>query len=378
MTSRIIQFGTSRFLQAHAALFVHEARQAGQDVGPITVVQISGSSSRNGRVAAFGKPGGYPVVLRGISAGKPVDHTVNVTSVERGLSATDDWDELSRIFSTEAEFIVSNTGDTGYQTWQDEDRFGVTGQIPRSFPAKLAALLVKRWQISGRPLVILPCELVTGNGLVLRQAVVDCAQQNDAPTDFMVWLDANVAFAETLVDRIVSEPIEPIGAIAEPYAIWAIKRAPGVRLPCTHESIVLTDNLEPYERLKLHILNLGHTFLAEIWQRESRPANETVRLILADVGIRERLDTLYRDEVLPGFAANDMASEASAYVATTLERFSNPFLEHRLSDIAQHHRAKVARRIHAFLTWAAAANSSSKMPALSELAGRYPLQEATV
>lgn len=107
MTSRIIQFGTSRFLQAHAALFVHEARQAGQDAGPITVVQISGSSSRNGRVAAFGKPGGYPVTLRGISARQPVDRTVNVTSVERGLSATDDWDELSRIFSTEAEFVVS-------------------------------------------------------------------------------------------------------------------------------------------------------------------------------------------------------------------------------------------------------------------------------
>lgn len=251
-------------------------------------------------------------------------------------------------------------------------------QIPRSFPAKLAALLVKRWQISGRPLVILPCELVTRNGHVLRQAVVDCAQQNDAPIDFIGWLDANVAFAETLVDRIVSEPIEPIGAIAEPYALWAIKRAPGIRLPCTHESIVLTDDLEPYERLKLHILNLGHTFLAEIWQRENRPTDETVRLILTDAAVRARLDTLYRDEVLPGFAANGMASEASAYVATTLERFSNPFLDHRLSDIAQHHRPKVARRVHAFLKWATAANSASEMPVLNELAAQYPVQEATI
>ncbi|CAN7320533.1 hypothetical protein [Mesorhizobium caraganae] len=38
----IFQFGTSRFLQAHAALFVHEALQAGDAVGPITVVAISG------------------------------------------------------------------------------------------------------------------------------------------------------------------------------------------------------------------------------------------------------------------------------------------------------------------------------------------------
>ena len=37
MARRIIQFGTSRFLQAHADLFVHEARLAGQDIGPISV-----------------------------------------------------------------------------------------------------------------------------------------------------------------------------------------------------------------------------------------------------------------------------------------------------------------------------------------------------
>ena len=57
--------------------------------------------------------------------------------------------------------------------------------------------------------------------------------------------------------------------------------------------IVLADDLEPYERLKLHILNLGHTFLAEIWQREGRPEGETVREILADPGVRARLDALY-------------------------------------------------------------------------------------
>lgn len=371
MSSRIIQFGTSRFLQAHAALFVHEAQQSGQDVGPIAVVQVSGASSRSGRVAAFGNPQGYPVIIRGMSDGQPLNRTIQVTSVDRGLSAMGHWRELSKLFAEEAEFVVSNTGDTGYQTWPEEDRFGSDDDVPRSFPAKLAALLVQRWQASARPLVILPCELITGNGHVLKQAVVDCARLNNVAAGFYDWLDGHVAFAETLVDRIVSEPIEPIGAVAEPYALWAIKRAPGVRAPCQHPSIVLTDDLEPYERLKLHILNLGHTFLAEIWQREGRSADETVRAILADKDIRTRLDTLYESEVLPGFAANGMGDEAKAYVATTLDRFRNPFLDHRIADISQHHPEKVARRIRAFLDWADKARSTSDMGTLRQIAAHY-------
>ena len=376
VSSRIIQFGTSRFLQAHAAFFVHEARQSGQDVGPITIVQVSGASSRSGRVAAFSNPAGYPVVIRGMSDGQPIDRSVQVTSVDRGLSAVEHWEELSRLFAEDAEFVISNTGETGYKTRPEEDRFGATGQVPRSFPAKLAALLVRRWQASGRSLVILPCELMTGNGSVLKQTVIDCARLNDVPAEFYTWLDGHAAFAETLVDRIVSEPIEPIGAVAEPYALWAIKRAPGIRAPCHHPSIVLTDDLAPYERLKLHILNLGHTFLAEIWQRENRPADETVRAILADKDIRARLDTLYESEVLPGFAANSMGDEAKAYVATTLDRFLNPFLDHRIADISQHHPEKVARRIHAFLDWADSAGSPSGMLMLRQIAARYPLAEA--
>ena len=70
MSGRIIQFGTSRFLQAHVDLFVHEARQAGQAAGPITVVQSSGAADRAGRVAAFGQP--YPVIIRGVQEGRAV------------------------------------------------------------------------------------------------------------------------------------------------------------------------------------------------------------------------------------------------------------------------------------------------------------------
>jgi tagaturonate reductase len=43
MATPILQFGTSRFLQAHADLFIDEALRKGDALGRITVVQTTGA-----------------------------------------------------------------------------------------------------------------------------------------------------------------------------------------------------------------------------------------------------------------------------------------------------------------------------------------------
>jgi len=352
MSGCIIQFGTSRFLQAHVDLFVHEARVGGQDAGPISVVQISASSDRAGRVGAFNAPGGFPVIIRGMEKGAAVERRLMVTSVERGLAVAADWAVLCELFETAADYVVSNTGDTGYEISDADLGPGLfSGGPPASFPGKLAALLHRRWLAGGRALTILPCELLNRNGRALQAAVLRVAEAAGADARFMAWVRDGVVWTDTLVDRIVSEALEPIGAVAEPYALWVIERRPGLVLPCEHPCIILAEDLEPFERLKLHILNLGHTFLADVWRREARAADETVREILADPAVRKRLEALYRDEVVPVFAVRGMRAEAEAYVAATMERFLNPFLAHRLADIAQNHATKVERRIAAFLAW---------------------------
>lgn len=53
MTERVFQFGTGRFLRAHADLFIDEARNAGQPAGPITVVKTTAGGTRAGRIAAL-------------------------------------------------------------------------------------------------------------------------------------------------------------------------------------------------------------------------------------------------------------------------------------------------------------------------------------
>jgi len=377
VTGRIIQFGTSRFLQAHVGVFVHEARVSGQDVGPIAVVQASNSTGRAGRVQAFGRPEGYPVLIRGIENGVKIDRRIDVLSVDRGFSAARDWRELSGCFVAEADVVVSNMGDTGYEV-ADSDRGSalLSGDVPQSFPGKLTALLHRRWRDGARPLTVLPCELVHRNGRILEDRVLALASEAGAPSAFVEWIAKEIIFAETLVDRIVSEPIEPIGAVAEPYALWAIKRAPGLSAPCIHPAIVLADELEPFERLKLHILNLGHTVLADIWLSESRAPNETVREILANASIAERLDHILQREVLPGFAVHGMEAEARGYIVTTLDRFRNPFLDHRISDIAQNHVMKIDRRILAFLKWIAERGHAPATPKLDAFKARQSALQA--
>lgn len=362
MPTPILQFGTSRFLQAHADLFVSEAMEAGKALGPITVVQTSGDPARAGRIGALSAPEGFPVIIRGLEEGKPVERELRVRSVTRSLSTATDWEAVVQIFVDEARVVICNTGDKGYAL---VDGDGVDG-IPQSFPMKLLALLYARFRGCGTPLTILPCELISRNGDVLQRLIVNLASRHIPDATFVSWLSTRVVWGNTLVDRIVSEPIEPAGAIAEPYAIWAIERQPGLTIPCEHPSIKVVDDLTPYERLKLHILNLGHTVLADRWMKDGRPEAECVKDILADLTVRAELEAIYREEVVPGFRMHGLGADAEAYVATTLERFGNPYLDHRLRDIAGNHAEKIVRRIIDFRDWC----PDVPMPKLSAVAGR--------
>ena len=178
MAKRIIQFGTSRFLQAHADLFIHEARIAGQDIGPITVVKTTRGTERSGRVSAFGDKAGYPVIIRGITDNQTVNNTLSVTSIDGGLNADRDWQKLNEVFANEAQVVFSNVGESGYAIpTEDEVSTPTANQVPASFPAKLLSLLHARYVAGGKPLLILPCELISENGKVLRQILVGLADK---------------------------------------------------------------------------------------------------------------------------------------------------------------------------------------------------------
>jgi tagaturonate reductase len=354
----VLQFGTSRFLQAHADLFIAEARAQGQDAGPITIVQSSGDTSRTHRLEALTQP--FPIRIEGQSGGETVKHTVMVDSVTRAISTAREWDAVAEVFVNEAEIILSNTGDAGYAAQPADDTPGF--EQSKSYPGKLTDLLRLRFAAGAAPLQIMPLELIVNNGAVLKQRVLELAQTDD--TAFREYLETDVIWVNSLVDRIVSEPLEPAGAVAEPYALWAIEAQPGLRLPCDHPSVQVVDDLGKIEALKLFVLNLGHSFFADSWINEGGDDSVLVRDLMAAPGA---LTTVLQDEVRPAFVAAGWADEFDSYVATTMDRFANPFLAHRISDIAQNHSQKVDRRIGGFLAFAHEHGDASEKPILQNI-----------
>jgi tagaturonate reductase len=345
----ILQFGTSRFLQAHVDLFVSEAMAHGAALGGITVVQTTDDPRSAARVAALASGHGHEVHIRGLAHGRPVDERRQCRSVRAALRTSTDWAAVRREFRDETlQVVVSNTGDAG---WYLHDADGVQALAhgagaPRAFPAKLLVALHDRWQ--ARPdaaLTLLPCELVARNGDRLRDIVIGLARSWRLDEAFQAWLLARPVWANSLVDRIVPEAIEPVGAVAEPYALWAIERQPGLVVPCRHPDIVLTDELGHFERLKLWLLNLGHTALAELWIRDGRPSGRTVVDAMRDDAMRGTVERLWADEVLPVFDALGEGAAARAYLGTLRERLLNPWLAHPLADIAANHEQKKGRRL---------------------------------
>ncbi|KKW67163.1 D-mannonate oxidoreductase [Lampropedia cohaerens] len=394
MIEPIVQFGTSRFLLAHADLFVSDALQgcagAHSAIGGITVVQTTDNPASSARVAALAAGSGYPVVIRGIGAGRQVDERVQCTAVRQALRTHDPahWQALrAGVASPAVRVILSNTADRGYAL-RDEDgpaALAADAPAPASFPAKLLVLLHGRWTSSpDAPLTLLPCELIERNGQVLHELVCTLAARWRLDEAFIAWLGTRCVWANSLVDRIVSEAIEPVGAVAEPYALWAIEAQDGLQLPCEHPAITLTDNLEQFEQLKLFLLNAAHTFLAERWLQGqadgSRPADEIVRQAMCDAALRAELEALWAEEILPVFGASGSAGHAVAlaYVGSVRERFENPFLHHRLADIAQNHAQKKQRRLAPIIARAEALGLQLPQPrlraALATCSGRESAQ----
>ncbi|RQT15640.1 mannitol dehydrogenase family protein [Burkholderia contaminans] len=374
MMPPILQFGTSRFLLAHVDLFVSQALDDGNAIGGIGIVQTTGNPASRARIDALRATGRYPVRIRGCDRGGVVDEVVECRAVRRAWDAERDWADIRGAAIETVRVIVSNTGDAGYRADPRDvaDLLAHPEHAPHGFPAKLLALLHARWQV--RPddgVSILPCELLTNNGDTLRDIVLGLARQWRLPDAFADYLSHRCIWVNSLVDRIVSEPLHPVGAIAEPYALWAIERRAGMALPCRHAQIVVTDDLRSHERLKLFFLNLGHSWLAEQWLAAGRDAAETVLDAMNDPRLRDGLEAVWREEVAPVFVALGLRETAERYVDSVRERLLNPFLAHRIADIAVNHREKVARRIAPLLALADSLALPAEQPRLRQLVARH-------
>lgn len=369
LDERILQFGTGKFLRCFADLFVHETNGGRTTPSGVVVVQSTGAE----RARALNRQGGhYHVAVRGLHEGKRVDSTVEVTSIRRALAADDDWAQVLDIARAESlQAIVSNVTEAGYRLDPQDAPLslsvrgdpiyrvlqgaspprppeGGTTNAPRSFPAKLTAVLAVRWEAGLPGVTILPCELIEGNARQLLRLVLEVAVGWDLPQAFLAWVEGQCGWHDTLVDRIVSAPApddpwsqrDPLFAVAEPFALWLVEGKLDVAGFSEHPAVRAVDDLAPHHLRKVRILNGAHTALVA----KARPLGiETVREAIENERIRPWLERLLFEEIVPTLEGR--TDQPRRFAETTLERFANPFLEHRLADIALHHDVKLQTRL---------------------------------
>jgi tagaturonate reductase len=343
----VLQFGTGKFLRSFADLFIHEANGAGRDIGRVVAVQ----STQSQRGAWLNQQrGAYHVLLRGIVNGVEVDEIVSVASVSRALVAAVEWDRVLEVArSSHLQVIVSNVTEVGYRdVAAGEGGDSHDDDPPRSFPARLTAILKERHAANLPGLTVLPCELIERNGDHLRQLVLQTADRWQLGADFLDWVEVECHWANCLVDRIVTGPpqehellsSDQLLSVAEPFAFWAVELADGETCPIDHEAVQVVDDVDPYALRKVRILNGAHTALA----CKALPLHfETVRQCVTDSEIGPWLEALLTEEILPVLV--DRIEDGASFAAETLERFRNPFIEHDLAAIAWEQEAKVQTRL---------------------------------
>ena len=236
LPEKVLQFGTGGLLRGLPDYFIDKANQQGIFNGRIVVVK----STDTGGTDAFKEQDGlYTLCVRGIDKGEKAEENRICSAISRVLSAKQQWDEILKCaHNPQLQIIISNTTEVGI-TLVEED---IRQRPPASFPAKLLAFLYERYNACGGKadggMVIIPTELIVGNGDQLFSIVSKLAAYNKLEPAFMEWMKANNGFCNSLVDRIVpGKPeeefqlqiaaqlgyIDNLLTIAEPYSLWAIE-----------------------------------------------------------------------------------------------------------------------------------------------------------
>lgn len=209
-----------------------------------------------------------------------------------------------------------------------------------------------------------PCDNLSGNGEKLRNAVIAFAATRDR--DLARWIDAEAAFASTMVDSITPATDDDLRALVqaecglvdawpvqrEAFVQWVVERTDAKGQPdWAAAGVTLTSDVGAFERAKLRLLNGAHSTLAYLGLLAGYA---TVSQAVADPALRGFIVQMWADEIAPGLTAPP-GLDLGAYQADLLRRFDNPVLSHHLSQIAWDGSQKVPVRLVSAITDAAAA-----------------------
>ena len=356
LPERVVQFGTGAFLRGFAEYFIDSANRRGSFNGSVVAVSSTGTT----RDTTLNEQDGlFTLVIQGLENGVSSQRCRVVSALRRALSARDEWDAVLAIARDPSiELVISNTTEAGIAL-DAADAFDANP--PRSFPAKLTRFLAERGRAfeydPARGLIVLPCELIERNGDTLRRLVGELVSRWSLGPEIERWIDENVVFCNTLVDRIVPGGVssaedkrleselgfhDALLTSCEPYALFAIQGDEQLRerigFADSDARIVVTPDIEPYHQRKVRLLNGGHTIIVPA---ALLAGLETVRDACEDERIGVLLRRAMLDEIVPSLTAPDSVE----FAREVLARFANPYIHHSLIDITLHGTAKMRVRV---------------------------------
>lgn len=346
----VIQFGEGGFLRGFVDYFFHKLQEKGLYDGKIVVVQ----PIEKGMCQMLADQNcEYNLFLRGINNGEIVNEHTHITSISRALNPYTQYEDyIALATSPDMRVLVSNTTEAGIEYLGTEK---ITDMPPKSYPAKLTQFLYKRFEAGLPGMILLPCELIDNNGDNLKECVLKYADLWDLGQDFKNWINTENDFCSTLVDRIVTgyprdeveELTKQLGYTdnlidtAEIFHLWVISGHHEDELPFNKAgyNIVWTDDVKPYKKRKVRILNGGHTSMvlgAYLY------GLETVGQCLKDETVSAFLKKCLFDEIVPTLGNTETDIQ---FAKDVLERFSNPFIKHQLLSIALNSVSKFQVRV---------------------------------
>ena len=343
---KVLQFGEGNFLRAFVDWMIDKANRDGIYQGSIVLCQPIAQGLKD---MINAQDGVYTLAMRGAENGQPVEKIEVITSVSRCINPYENYEDLMEIArSADLEVVVSNTTEAGIAYHAGDQ---LTDRPPVSFPAKVTAFLYERYKaFNGDPekgLLFLPVELIDNNGAELKRIVLQYAQEWELGQEFTDWVNTANAFTSTLVDRIVTGyPRDEVSYFEEKlgykdniidtselFNLWVIegdeKWADKLPVHKTDANVIWTDDVKPYKKRKVRILNGAHTstvlaaYLAGFDIVGDFMKDDTVRTFMNNVIYQEVIPTLD----LP-------KEELESFAAAVNDRFANPYIKHKLLDIA--------------------------------------------
>ncbi|MCD1126212.1 fructuronate reductase [Jinshanibacter sp. LJY008] len=365
LKSRIVHLGFGAFHRAHQALLTSRVlQQSGGDWG-ICEVNLFGGEALIETLRQQNHL--YSVLEKGAES----NQALIIGSVTESLHS--ELDGMENVIEKMAEpqvAIVSMTiTEKGYCVLPGGGGLDINNPLikadlqqphqPKSAIGVIVEALRRRRERGLVPFTVLSCDNIPENGHIVKQAVIGLAKVSDA--ELAGWINQNVPFPSTMVDRIVpaitDETLveieqalgvsDPCGIACEPFIQWVVEDNFIAGRP-QWETIgaELVDNVLPYEEMKLRMLNGSHSFLAYLGYLAGY---QHINDCMTDSAYRTAAHRLMLQEQAPTLSLKNV--DLASYADRLIERYSNPSLKHRTWQIAMDGTQKLPQRMLDSVRW---------------------------